>query len=193
MEIVRLEKRLSKLTQRLAETLAEQGAGNGGLLWSLTGQRGQRKAIEQSVVTWEDDSSILKCPFCQQEFSNYSLRRHHCRLCGRVVCGDLRTACSTEIGLNAAAGVLCLQSIMFIGITDSYAATGNLSEKSINEIRIDVRMCKDCKHTLFSRRDFAEELARKPPDVHSYETLVQFERGIRIILPRFQRLLMALQ
>ncbi|KAI9793248.1 MAG: carboxypeptidase Y-deficient [Peltula sp. TS41687] len=176
LEIVRLEKRLSKLTQGLARALAEQGSGgNAGLLWSLTGQRSQRKAIEQSVVAWEDDSSVAKCPFCQQEFSNYALRRHHCRLCGRVVCSDTRTACSTEIGLDVAAG------------------TGSLSEKSTSQIRLDIRMCKDCKHTLFSRRDFAEELARKTPDVQSYETLVQFERGIRMMLPRFQRLLMALQ
>lgn len=189
---MRLEKRLSKLTQRLAETLAEHGTGNGGLLWPLTGQRSQRKSIEQSVVTWEDDSSILKCPFCHQEFSSYSLRRHHCRLCGRVVCGDSRTECSTEVELNVAAGV-SLEKIMLVETTDSIAATESLSEKFSNEVRIDVRMCKDCRHTLFGRRDFAEELARKPPDVHSYETLVQFERGIRMMLPRFQRLLMALQ
>ena len=104
LEIVRLEKRLSKLTQRLAGVIGEQGAGNGGLLWSLNGQRNQRKALEQSIVTWEDDAGVLKCPFCQQEFSNYSFRRHHCRLCGRVVCGDPRTGCSTEIGLNVEAG-----------------------------------------------------------------------------------------
>ena len=69
----------------------------------------------------------------------------------------------------------------------------DLSEKGRNEVRVDVRMCKECKNTLFSRQDFAEELAKKPSSVHSYETLVQFERGIRTLLPKFQRLLMVLQ
>ena len=58
---------------------------------------------------------------------------------------------------------------------------------------IDVRMCKDCSHTLFSRSDFERELARQPTDQRAYENLTQFERGIRLLLPRFQKLLMALQ
>lgn len=34
---------------------------------------------------------------------------------------------------------------------------------------------------------------RKPPDVRAYNNLVQFERGIRLLLPKFQKLLAALQ
>lgn len=102
LEISRLEKRLTKLTQLLSSQIAEQGTGNSGILWPLSGQRNQRKALEQSVVTWEDDASVSICPFCQQEFSTYVNRRHHCRLCGRVVCGDPRTGCSTEVGLDVA-------------------------------------------------------------------------------------------
>jgi rabenosyn-5 len=60
-------------------------------------------------------------------------------------------------------------------------------------MNIDVRMCKDCKHTLFARGDFAREMAEKPKDQRSYENLAQFERGIRLLLPRFQKLLQALQ
>jgi rabenosyn-5 len=60
-------------------------------------------------------------------------------------------------------------------------------------MNIDVRMCKECKHTLFARGDFARELADKPKDQRSYENLAQFERGIRLLLPRFQKLLQALQ
>ena len=71
--------------------------------------------------------------------------------------------------------------------------TDELSEKTLNEISIDVRMCQDCKNTVFSKRDFAQDLARKPPYVKAYENLIQFERGIRLLLPKFQRLLMALQ
>ena len=54
-------------------------------------------------------------------------------------------------------------------------------------------MCKDCKHTIFSKSDFARELANRPADQRAYENLVQFERGIRLMLPKFQRLLQALQ
>ena len=54
-------------------------------------------------------------------------------------------------------------------------------------------MCKDCQHTLFARGDFARELSDKPKDQRSYENLAQFERGIRLLLPRFQKLLVVLQ
>ncbi|MCJ1309535.1 carboxypeptidase Y-deficient [Agyrium rufum] len=174
LEVSRLEKRLTRLTQLLANSPPEQTSG--GLLWGLTASKANpRKQLEQSVVTWEDDATVIRCPFCQQEFSNYTFRRHHCRTCGRVVCGDLRTGCSSEVGLNID--------------QESDRAT----EKPSTSIGVDVRLCKDCKHTLFSKRDFAAEIAHKPPDVRSYENLVQFERGIRLMLPRFQRLLVALQ
>jgi hypothetical protein len=67
------------------------------------------------------------------------------------------------------------------------------TEKPESTVAIDVRMCRDCKHTIFSSREFAESLAHKPPDQRAYETLRQFERGIRSLLPTFHRTLMALQ
>lgn len=101
LEISRLEKRLTKLTQLLADPPEEVLGGGVGIL-SLAGQKNQRKLLEQSVVAWEEDTKVLKCPFCQQEFGSWSFRRHHCRLCGRVVCADPRTECSTEVGINVA-------------------------------------------------------------------------------------------
>jgi hypothetical protein len=102
LEVQRLEKRLTKLTRLLVEAPPELGGVNSGLLSPLAGQRSQRKMIEQSVVTWEDDASVPRCPFCKQEFRPWTFRRHHCRICGRVVCADPQTNCSSEVGLNVA-------------------------------------------------------------------------------------------
>lgn len=63
----------------------------------------------------------------------------------------------------------------------------------MGEVSVDVRMCRDCRTTVFSRRDFASTLTHKPPDVRAYENLIEFERGIRLMLPKFQRLLTTLQ
>ena len=71
--------------------------------------------------------------------------------------------------------------------------TNNVTEKAVGQVGIDVRMCKECRAIVFSRSDFVAALAHKPPDVRAYENLVQFERGIRLMLPKFQRLLMILQ
>jgi hypothetical protein len=54
-------------------------------------------------------------------------------------------------------------------------------------------MCRDCKTTIFSKRDFAESVSNKPADQRAYETLRQFERGIRLLMPSFQRALLVLQ
>ncbi len=107
LEVSRLEKRLSRLTQLLADTPPELArSGSGSYLSMVAGAAGgksdSKKALEQSVVAWEEDTKVAKCPFCQQEFGNWTFRRHHCRMCGRVVCGDPMTGCSTEVGLDVA-------------------------------------------------------------------------------------------
>lgn len=172
MEVSRLEKRLTKLTQLLANPPPPEDTPTAGGWFSLSTVKNQRKALEQSIITWEEDAKVTNCPFCQQEFSTYTFRRHHCRMCGRVVCGDPTTGCSIEVGLNV---------------------NPNRSEKAGDQISVDIRMCKDCNHTLFSRTDFEREMAERPKDQRAYENLAQFERGIRLLLPRFQRLLQALQ
>lgn len=100
LEVSRLEKRLTRLTQLLASLPVEQIQSNTSKIWSIAWQNDQRKALEQTVVSWQDDSSVLRCPFCQQDFTSYTFRRHHCRTCGRVVCGDPTTGCSTEVPLS---------------------------------------------------------------------------------------------
>jgi FYVE zinc finger len=106
LETSRLEKRLSKLTQLLANPPPPTEPENRSILWGLGGgAKSHLRTLEQSIIAWEDDASIPKCPFCQQEFTNYSFRRHHCRMCGRIVCGDPQTHCSVPIGLNVADGM----------------------------------------------------------------------------------------
>ena len=190
MEVSRLEKRLTKLTQLLANPPPMEETQASGGWFGLSGAKNQRKALEQSIITWEDDATVANCPFCQQEFSTYTFRRHHCRMCGRVVCGDPKTECSTEIGLNVAAGEIfayvCRGS-------SSHIPDAQKTEKVTSQVSIDVRMCKDCQHTLFARGDFERAMADPPKDQRSYENLAQFERGIRLLLPRFHKLLQALQ
>ncbi|CAK7207087.1 carboxypeptidase Y-deficient [Sporothrix eucalyptigena] len=195
LEIARLEKRLTKLTQLLAdpppELVAAAGAGgaSGGAssllspVSALSGHKNLRKMIEQSVVAWEDDSSVSRCPFCQQEFGSWTFRRHHCRICGRVVCADPQTGCSSEVGLSVATRT----GTNFVGSSEKTRAVGE------GKVDIDIRMCRDCKPIIFSKRDFEAAVAHKPADQRAYETLRQFEWGIRQMMPMFQRSLQALQ
>lgn len=62
-------------------------------------------------------------------------------------------------------------------------------------VALDIRLCKDCNHTIFSHRDFQATLTTPAITAftRSYSNLLQFERGIRLLLPKFQKLLQALQ
>ena len=107
------------------------------------------------------------------------------------MCGDPRTGCSSEIGLNVAASMSA--PLDFLPCTPLTYAGADNSEKVAGQTSLDIRMCENCKNIIFSKKDFASELAQKPPDLKAYEILVEFERGIRLLMPRFQRLLMVLQ
>ncbi|OMJ25464.1 Vacuolar segregation protein PEP7 [Smittium culicis] len=43
-------------------------------------------ALEKSIVAWESDSTAKKCYICLTTFGTIK-RKHHCRLCGKIVCG----------------------------------------------------------------------------------------------------------
>ena len=102
LEISRLEKRLTRLTQLLVNLPEDASQTNKRWSFAAWTQIDPRKAMEQSVVPWQEDASVSRCPYCQQDFSQYTFRRHHCRTCGKVVCGDPLTGCSIIVGLNAA-------------------------------------------------------------------------------------------
>ncbi|WWC86709.1 uncharacterized protein L201_001586 [Kwoniella dendrophila CBS 6074] len=49
------------------------------------GEEGKKRAAEQAIVKWEDDNEVKKCRICESTFS-LSNRKHHCRLCGKIIC-----------------------------------------------------------------------------------------------------------
>ncbi|CEG38514.1 FYVE finger containing protein [Plasmopara halstedii] len=56
---------------------------------------GEGRAARQSVkydVTWRQDDESACCQVCFAMFTKLSRRRHHCRVCGELVCG----ACSQD-------------------------------------------------------------------------------------------------
>ncbi len=61
----------------------------------------KRRAHEQAVVPWIDEEVVKLCPCCAKMF-NLARRKHHCRLCGSVICSD----CSTGVDFEFAERVL---------------------------------------------------------------------------------------
>jgi hypothetical protein len=44
-------------------------------------------AYEQAVVPWIDGRDVKLCPTCAKHF-HVARRKHHCRLCGAIMCHD---------------------------------------------------------------------------------------------------------
>lgn len=250
LERGRLEGRLTRLTRLLVAPAPSSSVG--GLWASLagSGRKAYVRTLEQSIVPWEEDEKVSECPECRRAFSA-SLRRHHCRTCGRVVCGDPATECSRKVALDvegkfnfknhtdtlnnashppalACISVpsvflhrfsfilypACVSTCILFSLTSSdppETASENaqiptsdippsekfphpLNSSNITDARtrkkipLDIRLCKSCTHLLFPP---------PPPPPSSLDRahnhLMQFEIGIRLLLPKFQRLLASLQ
>ncbi|KAJ2747357.1 carboxypeptidase Y-deficient [Coemansia sp. BCRC 34301] len=61
-------------------------------------------AAEQRVVAWEPDHAHHNCPLCARRFGRLAVRRHHCRVCGRVTCGS----CTVHLHTAGAELRVCL-------------------------------------------------------------------------------------
>ncbi|ANB14941.1 Pep7p [Sugiyamaella lignohabitans] len=166
LEVNRLEKRLIRLIRALAD-LGE------GLFTYTTSIR--RKSIEHHVAVWQNDKDVHNCPICSQKFG-YSLRKHHCRVCGQVVCADLGTDCSRDVPISVLSNKL-----------DN--GTNQLPRRD----DIGIRICRDCKRTIFAKRNFeAEGQADRPDMLKIYDSMAHIKHSIDISLPKFQDMLMKL-
>lgn len=57
------------------------------LLASLPNDPVKRRSHEQAIVAWLPEDSVKLCPNCARSF-NLTRRKHHCRLCGSIMCAD---------------------------------------------------------------------------------------------------------
>ncbi|KAI9143815.1 FYVE zinc finger-domain-containing protein [Paraphysoderma sedebokerense] len=149
----KLEKRLEKLAK-----LHISGADDfqsSGILRTITSS--SRRTQEQSVVLWEDDTNILACPICLNQFT-FLNRKHHCRLCGRTVCGNI--LCSTLIPVDL--------------------------DREDPEIPT-VRCCVSCRSAVYKRRWMNVDYSNVPIVV-LYNTMTNARLKIMELLPKFNEL-----
>ncbi|CAG8451484.1 6551_t:CDS:10 [Ambispora gerdemannii] len=168
----RLEKRLEKLARLYATPAKPVISGNPSLTPPLPTLKHRRRASEQSIVKWEDDASVTNCPICGNSFGKITNRKHHCRLCGRVICEK----CSSKVSLNL----------------------NNCSSESEQDSVGEVRVCRECRtavfrHVKISRKEYNDEIAKQPHIVLLYQKLTKIRFAIDATLPKFQDMLDMLQ
>ncbi|KAG7228111.1 hypothetical protein INR49_013394 [Caranx melampygus] len=142
---------------------------------------------KKSVVSWVNDSDVPFCPDCGNKF-NIRNRRHHCRLCGSIMCRKCMEFVPIPLAqklINGTREALCVhgspgqsQSPPAGGgsggmgsrrgsISSLSSVTSMLEEKDDEKIRC----CHHCMDTLLKRQQKLEEKDHTPDIVKLYERL----------------------
>ncbi|KAK7884874.1 hypothetical protein WMY93_027997 [Mugilogobius chulae] len=145
------------------------------------------RAIERSVVSWVNDADVPFCPDCGNKF-NMRNRRHHCRLCGSIMCRKCMDFIPIPLAqklINSTREALCIQgtlsqsqsnpaegSVGGMGsrrgsITSLSSVTSMLEDKDDEKIRC----CHHCMDTLLKRQQKLDEKDFVPDVVKLYERL----------------------
>ncbi|KAI9207659.1 FYVE zinc finger-domain-containing protein [Polychytrium aggregatum] len=127
LEVNKLENRFDKLTKLYVSehrmvNKRSSISSMGGLLMT-----NNLRALEQDIVKWEDDGGVKACPFCSSTFGALN-RRHHCRTCGRVVCG-----------------------------LDTCSAAIPVVDPDTKELAGELRTCNNCKRLVLRRKKPEEQ------------------------------------
>lgn len=145
------------------------------------------RAIERSVVSWVNDADVPFCPDCGNKF-NIRNRRHHCRLCGSIMCRKCMDFIPIPLAqkiINSTREALCIQGKPTQSqsppvesgsggmgsrrgsITSLSSVTSMLEEKDDEKIRC----CHHCMDTLLKRQQKLDEKDFVPDIVKLYERL----------------------
>ncbi|XP_031571136.1 rabenosyn-5-like [Actinia tenebrosa] len=117
-----------------------------------------RKTKEKSLVPWIADSEVKFCPICKKQF-NVARRRHHCRLCGGIMCGK----CSKSITVPFAVQLLKLDK------TSDIPRGKGRSRDDADEAGF--RSCQVCADLLYRHEKQEKEKQIKPAIVQLYEKM----------------------
>ncbi|XP_059679056.1 rabenosyn-5 isoform X2 [Gavia stellata] len=138
------------------------------------------RAIEKSVVPWVSDQDVPFCPDCGNKFSIRN-RRHHCRLCGSIMCKK----CMELVSLPLASKLTSASKEALGSHTSPNSSPnsvhgsrrGSISSISSVSSVVDekdddrIRCCRHCKDTLLKREQQIDEREYTPEIVKLYEKL----------------------
>ncbi|XP_017265210.1 rabenosyn-5 [Kryptolebias marmoratus] len=162
------------------------------------------RAIEKSVVSWVNDSDVPFCPDCGNKF-NIRNRRHHCRLCGSIMCRRCMEFVPLPLAqklINGTREALCVPGSPgqshsqptgggSSGMGSRRGSISSLSSvASILEEKDDekIRCCHHCMDTLLKRQQKLEEKDHVPDIVKLYERLRMCMEKVEEKAPQYIRM-----
>ncbi|KAK6201582.1 FYVE zinc finger-domain-containing protein [Scheffersomyces amazonensis] len=195
----KIQKRFIKLTNYLAESNTKKStqsfvsAAVADWWKNGTSNRGGVSNIDEAekeisgLDNWQDDTGISNCSICFVKFS-LLLRKHHCRLCGKIVCDDpygYRKSCSIVVPLSN-----LLQRLSNLNYSKYVKSNW---ETTLNDENLKFRCCVDCKNALLYDWKLNHVSTNSDEELifNTYELKLIQKHQIEILLQKYEQLVRA--
>lgn len=154
---------------------------NGNMLMRLKFNNELSK-LEKNVCPWKDDKGVIDCEICKEPFT-LTIRKHHCRICGSVVCDYPTTRCSRKIPFQ-----------LLLNASRDLPFKNTTNFKEIHEMQYDILVCKKCTTRLYSRKMFDQSLnGPHPPLFQLHSRMNAIEHSIKSMIPNFEKLALLME
>lgn len=172
-----------------------RGVVSGGL---NDGGKQDIRAAEQRITPWQDDAVVSKCPLCEASFHPLTSRKHHCRLCGQIICSlpikqpQRPQACSVLFVVDTHTRQIeeVVEGVDY-GVKKRRSRTPGQEQEDEEKFLKGVRVCRECRPIIL-RQQYVRQHQQKPAFVKLYEDFINLEKDIEESLPQFQELLLNL-
>ncbi|KAH9966746.1 hypothetical protein BC827DRAFT_1264672 [Russula dissimulans] len=165
------------------------------------GGKADIRAAEQNITPWQSDPEVSQCPLAS--FHPITNRKHHCRLCGRIVCSlpvkhpQRSVTCSLLFVSDLKSGQIeeVSEGVDYGVRRRTLSSPGQLASRNgfspDEKFLRGVRICRECRPALL-RKQYVQERARLPTFSRLYDVFISLEKEIEDALPQFQELLLTL-
>lgn len=202
------QRRYIKLADLFAQRLAWHRSTGGAIrLWARTPfaelapfLAEKMLELEKDIVgidNWQLDSDTTHCPLCYVAFSIW-VRKHHCRLCGRIVSdyfykdlvalNDISRLCSVQVPLGA-----ILTKLPGLNYLPRVRLLWDELVK-IEDEQYSFRCCRECKNDLLFETRRLQHVNGHDSNAENtfltamYESMLAIKAGVGILLPRYRAL-----
>lgn len=142
---------------------------------SLPGASKAKKNAERSCVPWQNDADVKFCSSCIKKFT-LTFRKHHCRLCGKVVCQN----CLYILDINLAESVL-----RGGGVNDSSSMATTSSSTKEQDFQNGLKTCLRCEELLERQNKLYLDKIANVALVRLYEKMQTAMQNADLIQPTF--------